>query len=262
MIETPTVEPLETKTGFLKDICAYFRDFLDTDFKRQSAPKRNITLKDPAGNLTGIDGAKYPDLTNEVWRLLRKPIDDNSAFSLAVPRGRYRGRLRTALKELIEKHAEALSEDDLQAIADRGSVTARGLKAQLENDPDRYAETVTNAVKSDLVRMIVVPLLTKLEAALARARGDAFEAMYNIEEELGERLIGAGREPIGSALATALVENSFEELDGVLRDLVDSEPLKGKIEAYFDSFATADFFQELHELSSTLKIRENFETYL
>jgi hypothetical protein len=192
MIETPTVEPLETKTGFLKDICAYFRDFLDTDFKRQSAPKRNITLKDPAGNLTGIDGAKYPDLTNEVWRLLRKPIDDNSAFSLAVPRGRYCGRLRTALKELIEKHAEALSEDDLQAIADRGSVTARGLKAQLENDPDRYAETVTNAVKSDLVRMIVVPLLTKLEAALARARGDAFEAMYNIEEELGERLIGRG----------------------------------------------------------------------
>src|ERR1700719_271144 len=108
MIETPTVETLETKTGFLKDICAYFRDFLDTDFKRQSAPKRNITLKDPAGNLTGIDGAKYPELAGEVWRLLRKPIDDNSAFSLAVPRGRYRGRLRTALKELIEKHAEAL----------------------------------------------------------------------------------------------------------------------------------------------------------
>src|SRR6202040_456168 len=72
---------------------------------------------------------------------------------------------------------------------------------------------VTNAVKSDLVRMIV-PLLTKLEAALARARGDAFEAMYNIEEELGERLIGAGREPIGSALATALVENRLRSWMG------------------------------------------------
>jgi hypothetical protein len=86
--------------------------------------------------------------------------------------------------------------------------------------------------------------------------------MYNIEEELEERLIEAGREPIGSGLATALVEDSFEELDRVLRDLVDPEPIKGKIESYFDSFATADFFQELHELSSTLKIRENFETYL
>jgi hypothetical protein len=108
----------------------------------------------------------------------------------------------------------------------------------------------------------VAPLVAKLEGALARARGDAFEAMYNIEEELGERLIEAGREPIGSALAVALVENSFDELDRVLRDLADPEPVRRKLETYFDSFATADFFEELHELGSTLKIRENFETYL
>lgn len=174
-----------------------------------------------------------------------------------MPRGRYRGRLRAALEELIEKHVQALTEDDLKAVADRGSVAARAARAQLENDPDRYAETVTDAVKSDLVRTIVVPVLTKLEAALTRARGDAFEAIYNIEEELGERLIEMGREPIGSAPATALVENSFEELDRVLRDLMDPDPLKGKILAYFDSFATTDFFQELHELNSTLKLRYN-----
>src|SRR5260370_39449692 len=108
MLETLTVEP-DTRTGFLKDICAYFRDFLDTDFKRQAAPKRNITLKDPVGNLTGIDAAKYPDLTNEVWRLLRRPISETPAFSLSIPRGKYRGRLRRALRELIEKHAQALT---------------------------------------------------------------------------------------------------------------------------------------------------------
>jgi hypothetical protein len=70
------------------------------------------------------------------------------------------------------------------------------VQAQLENDPDRYAETVTASIKSDVVRVIVAPLVAKLEAALARARGDTFEAMYNIEEELGERLIEAAREPI------------------------------------------------------------------
>jgi hypothetical protein len=62
MSETLTIEQ-DSKTGFLKDICAYFRDFLDTDFKRQAAPKRSITLKDPTGNLTGIDLSKYPELT-------------------------------------------------------------------------------------------------------------------------------------------------------------------------------------------------------
>ena len=261
MAETVPTEG-KPETGFLKDICAYFRDFLDTDFKRQSAPKRSVTLKDATGNLTGIDASKYPDLVNEVWRALRKPIGDNQAFSLAVPRGRYRGRLKTALKDLIDKHAQALSEDDLNLIADRGSATARELKEEFRNDPDRYTDTVTASIKADMVRAIVAPLVAKLEGALARARGDAFEAMYNIEEELGERLVETAREPIASALATALVENSFEELDGVLRDLVDAEPIRQKLETYFDSFATADFFQELHELGSTLKIRENFETYL
>src|SRR5262249_41912822 len=156
-------------------------------------------------NLTGIDASKYPDLVNEVWRLLRKPIADYPAFSLAVPRGRYRGRLRTGLKELIDKHAHALSEDDLSAIADRGSVTARERKEEFKNDPDRYTDTVTASVKADMVRAFVAPLVAKLEGPLGRARGDAFEAMYNLDEELGERLIEAAREPVGSALATALV---------------------------------------------------------
>jgi hypothetical protein len=261
VIETTTLGR-EARTGFLRDICAYFRDFLDTDFKRQSAPKRGINLKDPAGNLTGIDAAKYPDLTTEVWRLLRRPIGDNAAFSLTVPRGKYRGRLRRALREVIEKYTEALEAEALSVVADRGSASARELKASLQNDPDTYADTVTNSVKTDLVRTVAVPLVKRLEAALERARGDAYEVIYNIEDELGERLIEAAREPIGSALATALVENSFEELDGFLRDLVDVENVAQKLESYFDTFTTTDFFQELHELTSTLKIRDNFETYL
>ena len=88
----------------------------------------------------------------------------------------------------------------------------------------------------------MAPLVTRLEAALGRARGDAFEAMYNIEEELGERLIEAGREPIEAALATASAENSFEELDRVLRDLVDPEPLRGRLEAYLNSLRNNRFF--------------------
>lgn len=45
-----------------------------------------------------------------------------------MSRGRFRERLKTALKDLIDKHAQALSEDDLNVIADRGSATARELK--------------------------------------------------------------------------------------------------------------------------------------
>jgi hypothetical protein len=252
----------QAKVGFLKDVCAYFRDFLDTDFKRQAAPKRSISLRDSAGNLSGIDVGKYPELGNDIWQLLRKPLSEGEVFSLAVSRGRYRGRIKAGLLEVISKQVGLLQENQLRAIADRAAVAARSNKERFENDPDQYRETVVNGLRSDLVRTVVVPLLKRLETALEAARGDAYEAIFNIEDELGDRLIDDAREAIGAGLATALAENSFEELDGVLREIVDSEPVKLKLTSYFQSFVTTDFFQELHELSSTLKIRDNFETYL
>ncbi len=250
------------KTGFLKDICAYFRDFLDTDFKRQSAPKRGISLRDATGNLTGIDLAKYPVLTNEIWHLLNKPIGDGLGFSFVVPRNKYRGRINRTLLTFIEKQVEVLADHDLLAVADRISVSARELKTSLENDPERYTEAIIQRLKNDIVRTVVVPLLKRLEATLEQAKGDAYEAAYNIEEELGDRLVEAGREPIVSALASALAENSFSELDEVLKDTLQVEPFKQKLLSYFDTFVTTDFFDELHILNSTLKLRENFETYL
>jgi hypothetical protein len=139
---------LETKTGFLRDICAYFRDFLDTDFKRQAAPKRGITLKDPAGNLTGIELAKYPDLASEVWRLLRRPVGDGAAFALSVPRRKYRGHLQRPLREVIDRYLRSLSGEDLHAVADRGSALAGELQSTLLNDPEAYADAITLAVKA------------------------------------------------------------------------------------------------------------------
>jgi len=131
----------------------------------------------------------------------------------------------------------------MSIIADRGSLLARQLKPQLQNDPDGYADAVTNAVKTDLIRTVAVPLVTKLEASLGRARGDAFETIYNIEEELGERLIETFREPISSALSTSLVEDSFDELDEVLRDAADVISIGQKLETYFGTFTTTDFFR-------------------
>lgn len=261
---TTDARPLsaDPKTGFLKDICAYFRDFLDTDFKRQASPKRSIALKDAAGNLTGIDVAKYPNLANEIWQLLRKPVTEGMAFSLAVPRGKFEGRIKRGMVDLIDKQVKAISDEEFAAIADRASANARESKRTFENDPDQYKETVTSGLRSDILRTVIVPLLRKLEPTLAEARGEAFESIYNIEEELSEALIEQAREPIGAALATVLAEKSFSEFDALARDIVDPEIIHAKITNYFESFVTADFFQELHQLTSTLKLRENFETYL
>jgi very-short-patch-repair endonuclease len=249
------------ETGFLNQICVYFRDFLETDFRRQRTPKRSISLKDQRDNLTGIAVAKYPELMTDLWAELEKTLTV-ARFSFTVRRGKYRARLHRHLLEIIEKHVQALKEEELLKLADRVKAMARELYSMLENDPERYRDTVVHALRNDLVRTAVAPLLEKLEIFFANQGADAFEAVYDIENELGARLVSDVEEAIGSALATAIVENRFDECDTVIADVVAPETTRRRLTGYFEIFHTADFFQDLHELRSTLKLRENFETYL
>jgi hypothetical protein len=247
---------------FLSNICAYFRDFLDTDFHRQRMPKRSISLKDQRGNLTGISVGKYPELSAALWAALSKQIDASARFSITIPRGKYRGRVTKALGDIITKHIAALSDDALKAVGDRAKAAAREMLPELRNDPERYVAAAVQVLRNDLVRTAVSPLLVKLETFFEGQGGDSYEASYDVEDELGARLVADVEGPIGAALATANVDDKFAEFDAVVDDVIEPATVRRRLMNYFDTFATTDFFEDLHQLGSTLKLRENFETYL
>jgi hypothetical protein len=249
-------------SGFVAQICAYFRDFLDTDFRRQTAPKRNISLKDAKGNLTGIPTNKYPTLTADIWKALGKQLEANRQFNFTVGRGRYRSRVNPALLDVIQKHIASLETEELAKLGDRAKVAARDLRETLENDPERYRDAILTTLRNDLVRVAITPLVLRLESSIRNEGSDEFETAYNIEEELGAQLISVATEAIGVALASAIVDNKFEELDSVIDDVVNADVIKQRLTTYFETLHTSDFFQDLHELRSTLKLRENFEVYL
>ena len=248
--------------GFTGQICAYFRDFLDTDFRRQSMPKRSIGLKDAKGCLTGIAISKYPELVADIWKTLDKPLDASRTFALSMSRGKYHSRVNKTLLDVIEKHVGALRGEALAELGDRVKVTARDLREKMQHDPERYREAVVGSLRTELVRTAVAPLIQRLESGFKQQGSDEFEVAYDIEDELGARLVADAGEAFGSALATAIVDNQFEELDAVVDDVVDADTIRRRLTTYFETFRTSDFFQELHELRSTLKLRENFEIYL
>ncbi|MEX1205701.1 MAG: AAA domain-containing protein [Dongiaceae bacterium] len=266
MVESSSSEPKATNArssvGVVSQICAYFRDFLDTDFRRQRMPKRSIGLKDPKGNLTGISISKYTELIADLWRVLGKPLDASRQLSLSVARGRYLGRVNKTFLDVVEKHVAALEGETLLELGDRAKATARELRAALQNDPERYREAVVTSLRNDLVRTVVTPLTVRLESSIREQGRDEFEVAYDIEDEIGTRLVADTEEAIGSALAAAIVEDKFTDLDTVIDDVVDSDTVRRRLTTYFETFRASDFFQELHELRSTLKLRENFETYL
>ena len=60
------IEPLAEKDGidgFAKRVLRYFQDFIQTDFKRQQAPRRRVIPKNDAGfrAISGSDSATLID---------------------------------------------------------------------------------------------------------------------------------------------------------------------------------------------------------
>ncbi len=49
-------------TGFLKALCRYYSDFLETDFHASRAPSRKILTTNSKGQLLAFDLAQYPDI--------------------------------------------------------------------------------------------------------------------------------------------------------------------------------------------------------
>jgi hypothetical protein len=225
-------------------------------------PKRSVGLKDQRGNLTGISVAKYPELIADLWAALGKPADSSRKFTFTASRAKYRARINRDLLEVIDRHVSALKQEELATLGDQVKAVARELRERLQNDPDQYREAVLAALRNGLIRTAVAPLIQKLEASFERQGADSFEKSYDIEDELGAQLVVDASEPISSGVAAAVVENSFKELDAIVDDTIDVETIRRRLATYFETFHTGTFFDELHQLRSTLKLRENFETYL
>ena len=80
-------------------ISKYFLEFLETDFKRQQAPKRRIVLQQDNGFKCGMRIAPYAELQKAIWNLLEKPISDE--LNLTFKPKTYLRQLSNSLKLVL-----------------------------------------------------------------------------------------------------------------------------------------------------------------
>ena len=253
---------LSPENNWVGSIASYFRDFLDTDFKKTSAPKRQISSRDGSGILTGVPLSKYPELTQDLWKLLGEPFDSKMTLELKIRRGKYRSRLSVYLLEVINQHINSVDGDKIAEIIDAVKAFARENCKHLANDPERFADYVISQLKSALLLAIVNPLLTSLGTFLEKQGNESLETIYNLEEELGDLLVEPLTEPISVAIASAIVNDNYEEFDNLVEETCQLDLIRTKLNYYFEGFTTSDFHSDLSELRATLKLKENFQIYV
>jgi hypothetical protein len=243
-------------------LCAYFRDFLDTDFRRARAPKRSIASRDASNNLTGVSLSKYPDLAHDLWALLATPLDTDLSLSLTVRRGKYRSRMSKPLSDVIKQHVQGFADDEAESIISQLKVQAREGREKYKDDPERFSDELTSQLRSALLLSVINPLLGALDTVFSQQDTNSLEGIFDLEEELGQQLAEGFSDGLSPAIATALVDNNFDELDTLIQDSCSPDLIRTRFLSYFEGYTTNDIFSELSELRSTLRIKDNFQIYV
>jgi len=264
-IEPPIteIEPLAEKDGiggFAKRVLRYFQDFIQTDFKRQQAPRRRVILKNDAGFRMGVPLRKYPRLYDDLLKKIKAPI--STGFEFDNPKGRYISPLSATLRDLIRQQVEAIPNEAFQAIRDDTLAYAHSKRVEGSRHAEKYADDVSIQFVEEAGQRIVLLLLSLLEEPFKQNAYSAVESVYDIEADLTDAITVPAIEQFPTALNTLITTGDKSALTAVIDEFFSPSEVRQSLLKFFDEFATADVFLELRDLENTLSTAENQALYL
>jgi hypothetical protein len=223
--------PHKGLTGFFKRLAQYYAEFLSTDFKRQRLPRRRIESIDPQGRVIGIPLRKFPGFQQKLWEELAKPI--GAGLSLTISRGSWRAVLPKAVVETTATYIAQVTQNDVEVVVDGVMKNALRLVKQKGDDPDIAFERFIEDVRATVARVIISPLLDRMEGFFGRTENKPIESLKELEDQLSARLANGIENSSGAAFSKLLVEGVPDSLERLLRDQLDANLVRAELEASF-----------------------------
>ena len=129
---------------FLVELCRYYMEFLETDFKEKRAPARRITFWSKDNLLTDISLNKYPQLNNAALTLLLSSFRENP-FA-AIDRDDFGVRLN---REVIEKIKECRRDNGTFNISRVEKCLREFLESHSVADSDRVVKEIRDYLQNN-----------------------------------------------------------------------------------------------------------------
>ena len=263
----PVKPPQVAESRFSQKILRYFFSFLQTDFKKQQAPRRRIQLKSDAGFRLGLPLRKYPELYAAIWTFLRNcpSLNGDDAIkplTFKISPGQYKAPLNPTVRDLIAKHIEALEESDFVGATTATQAYARTKRPEALNEPEKFVEAVQIKFCEEVGNRLLHPLLGRLESSIQANAYSAVESIYDVESDLSDAVTRHVLENLPSALNALIVKGDEAAIKAVFTEFFSGADIRKQINTFFDDFATSDAFQELRDLHQALRSTENQSFYL
>lgn len=275
------------KTGkFVKEVATYFRDFLETDFKKRRIPKRSIKFKNEKNFLIGLTLRKYPEFNKKLWKLINNSFQSDRQF--IVKKNEYKATISIALQNLINKQIEFVDENIIDEIINQISFHIIKESKINKNDPEKAYNNVTEQIYHLLQTNIVLPFVDKIRSSIEEAsQSDAssVESISDVEERLTEIL----SEPMYSGITekineliikkdklinkqtdlqnneTVNTDDENEEKEIIIsefKSILSKKFIQETVKNYFQDFALTDLYFELNTLVDSKHLLDKQEIYL
>lgn len=246
--------------SFIERLTRYYSDFLETDFKKGSLPKRRFLTRDKRGRRAGIPLEKFSSFQPTLKKILANEFGSNNAFEIKP--GVHLAQLSAITLAAIESEIDKVEIDEL---ASRNLSSISKFKERVvKRDIDLEVE-VQQLVK-DLERnvgiVIGAPLASRLTPIFQKSASNLADALSSVDDDVAELLVTPIADSLPSVVGRLLSESDDSALQLLIDEAFDENKVKSDLRNYFDSFSAGDLSTEIRELMTVERLDENLEFYL
>lgn len=259
-IENTEIQSTVVSKDFVTELAKYFMLFLETDFKKRSQPKRNLSSRVNKGLSVGLYLDKYDDLYKELYRNFIKGFPKQS---LQIAQNQFVTKIPSSLKELIAHRVSEIGEDIIQKLTDEACKNID--KARLDNQKqyDQYLEDAQDAVRSSIRKQITNPIINDIEKSLAAAGLSTEAGLFQLEVDSEAKVFSLLDATIENVLKKYYAENSKStEIKNYFREQLTEGAVRSALMEFFSNFTTADAYSEIYQLHRNKEMLDKTELYI
>lgn len=241
-------------------VSQYFLDFLESDFKRQQAPRRRIKLQTESGFRSAMRVASYPALQHNLWQIMGKRSDGDPTLRF-TPKA-YHRPISNTLRLIIKEQIGVIAEEELLKVRAAVFAKAEGSRGIAVEDPEDWVEGIRTELAEQVGSQIVAPLLALLDGPLSEQSYSVHDSIYSAESELIEIVASRLDSVLPEVLSRYLATGENAELIEVLETHLALDDIRTEMLSYFEAFMAADAFLEFRDLDTYAMTGEGLQLYL
>ena len=258
--EFSDVEELKEGSTFVEALAQYYSDFLATDFKKGSLPKRRFQTRDKKGRRSGITLEKFTSFIPVLNKTLSKTFGANNTLSVKL--GSHQAQLAAVVLAAIEAEIKKIDFDDLEEKNQQSVDVFKKAIKKKDSDLEIENQKFLRALGQNVGIVIGAELINKLEPVFQKSASNLLDALVAVDDDIAELIVSPIEDSLPSVLHALIADDDDTKLNDILAEEFKGDKIRGQLREYFSAFSAGDLAAEIRELYTLEQLEENLEFYL